>query len=118
MTRTNRITLVIAAAALASLLVYFWALRPLGFFSYLISAGVSDADVIRQYWPHRLVQPEWVGVGPSQLMNWHFAETAARLALTGGFWLAFVGIVGRGVNVNPRWSRRGKPNPPLHGHRA
>jgi len=109
MTRTIRITLVLAATVVSVVLVYFWALRPLGFASYLSSTGASEAEVIRQYWPHRLVQPEWVSDVPDRLMNWHLAEAIARLALTGGLWLAFIGILGRGVV----WRRRGKPNPLL-----
>ena len=93
MTRTTRITLVMAATVLSGVLVYFWALRPLGFASYLSSTGASEADIIRQYWPHRLVQPEWVSDVPDRLMNWHLAEAIARLALTGGLWLTFIGLV-------------------------
>jgi hypothetical protein len=111
MTRQTRITLAVAATVLAGVLVYFWALRPLGFASYLSSTRSSDADVIRQYWPYRLVHPEWVSEVPDRLMNWHLAEAATRLALTGGLWLAFIVIVGRGVTFTPVWRRRGKPNP-------
>ena len=113
MRRTTRILLVTAATILSGVAVYFWALRPLGFSSYLSSTMASDADIIRQYWPYHLVQPEWVSDVPSRLMNWHRAETIARLALTGGLWVAFIGIVGRGVSLTPMWRRRGKPNPPL-----
>jgi hypothetical protein len=98
---------------LLGVLVYLWALRPLGFASYLSSTRASDADIIRQYWPYRLVQPEWVSDVPSRLMNWHLAESITRLALTGLLWLAFIGSVGRGVTFTPVWRRRGKPNPPL-----
>ncbi len=115
MTRTTRITLVMAATVLSGVLVYCWALRPLGFASYLSSTRASDADIIRQYWPYRLVQPEWVSDVPSRLMNWHLAEAIARLALTGGFWLAFIGIVGRGVTFTPMWRRRGKPQSGANG---
>ena len=113
MTRTTRITLVMAATFLSGALVYFWALRPLGFASYLSSTGASDADIIRQYWPYRLVQPEWVSEGPNRLMNWHLTEAAVRMALTGGFWITFIGTVGRGITFTPMWCRKAKPNPPL-----
>lgn len=113
MMRTTRITLVMAATVVSGTLIYFWALRPLGFASYLSSTRASEADVIRHYWPHRLVQPEWLSEVPDRLMNWHLAEATARLALTGGLWLAFIAVVGRGVTFNPAWLRRGKPNPPL-----
>ncbi len=113
MTRTARITLVAAATVIAGAAVYFWALRPLGFASYLSSTGASDVDIIRHYWPYRLVQPEWVSAVPSRLMNWHLAEALTRLALTGSLWLLFVGVVGRGVVLTLGRRHRGGPNPPL-----
>ena len=53
--------------------------------------GRSAADIIRQHWPHRLIQPEWVSTTPDQLMNWHVAETRARLAIVIVLWLLTVG---------------------------
>jgi hypothetical protein len=113
MTRTTKITLVAAATVLSGAAVYFWALRPLGFASYLSSTGASDADIIRQHWPHRLVQPEWVSGVPDRLMNWHLAEALTRLALVGGLWLLFIGVVGRGVVLTLGRRHGGRPNPPL-----
>src|SRR5579859_5923029 len=110
MKRTTKIILVAAATILAGVALYFWAGRPVGFASYLSSTGANDADIIRQYWPYRLVQPEWVSNVPSRLINWHLAEAFVRLALLGGSWLLFVGIVGRGVTFSPVWRRSGKPN--------
>ena len=101
----------LTATVLSGALVYFWALRSLGFASYLSSTITSDADIIRQYWPYRLVQPAWVSDVPGRLLNWNLAEASARLALTGGIWLAFISIVGRGITFTPVWRRRGKPNP-------
>ena len=46
MTRRTRITLVTAATILSGVAAYFWALRPLGFASYLSSTGATDADII------------------------------------------------------------------------
>ena len=80
--------------AVAAAMVWFWALRPLGFASYLTSPGASDADIVRQYWPDRLVQPEWVSTTPDRLMNWHLAETVARLGVVAALWLAVAGGVG------------------------
>lgn len=48
MTRTIRIALVGAATVLSGVAVYYWALRLLGFASYLSSTAASDADIIRQ----------------------------------------------------------------------
>jgi hypothetical protein len=84
----------------------------MGFASYISSTDASDAEIIRQYWPHRLVQPEWVSDNPSRLMNWHLVESLVRIALVGGSWLIFIVIVGRGVTFSPVWRRGKKPNPP------
>jgi len=91
-----------------------WAIRPLGFASYINYTGATDADIIRQYWPHHLVQPEWVSDDPSRLMNWHFTEATVRVALVGLLWIGFVGTFGRGVVFTPFWRRREKPNHGLH----
>src|SRR5205823_971964 len=106
MTRTTRITLLIGATILCSAAVYLWALRPLGFASYLSSTGASEADIIRQHWPHRLVPPEWVSATPSTLMNWSLTEAGVRLTLLAGLWIMFIVGVGRGVAFTPAWRRR------------
>jgi hypothetical protein len=71
----------------AAMVIWFWALRPLCFASYLTSTGSSAADIIRQYWPHRLVEPEWVSTTPDRLINWHLRETVARLGVVAVLWL-------------------------------
>jgi hypothetical protein len=99
MKRAVTITIAALATAAAAAAVWFWALRPLGFASYLTSTAATDADIIRQYWPHRLIQPEWISVTPGQpdrLMKWHLYETIARLSVVGTLWLIIVaGIVYR-----------------------
>ena len=102
--------LVAAGTVLAGVAVYFWALRPLGFASYLSSTGASEADIIRQYWPHRLVPPEWVSHTPSTLMNWSLVEAATRLAVIVGFWLLIIIGVRRGMNLGTIWRRERWPN--------
>jgi len=77
--------------AVAVYAFWFWALRPLGFASYLSSITATDADIIRQYWPHRLVQPEWVSSTPDRLLNWSFAEAVVRSSVVGIFWLITTG---------------------------
>jgi len=77
----------------AALVIWFWALAPICFASYLTSPGASDADIIRQYWPHRVVEPEWVGATPDRLLNWHITETVARLAVVSVLWLLITGGV-------------------------
>ena len=86
MQRTTTITIVAVATITAAAAGWFWALRPLGFASYLTSTRASDADIIRHYWPHRLVEPEWVSATPDGLLNWHFTETVARLSVVAVLW--------------------------------
>ena len=86
-TVTRKIIAVATFAAAAA--VWFWALNPLGFVSYLSSTGATDADIIRQYWPHRLVEPEWISASPDKfdrLVKWHTAEVGARLSVVGLLW--------------------------------
>ncbi len=109
MQRTITIAVIALATVAAAAAVWFWALRPLGFASYLSSTGASDADIIRQYWPHRLVQPEWVSATPDRLMNWHFAEVCARLAVVAVSWSLTVGGFFYGVIKR----RRVRPNQAL-----
>jgi hypothetical protein len=104
MKRTIAITIVIAAIVAAAAAVWFWALRPLGFASYLSSTGATDADIIRQYWPHRLVEPEWVSTKPDRLMNWHLTETIARLSVLGVSWFTIAG--GAVFRFKRRWRLR------------
>ena len=82
------VALITVAAAMT---IWFWALTPLGFVSYLTSPGTSDANIIRQYWPNRLVQPEWVSTTPDRLINWHVTEAAARLGVVAVSWLFVAG---------------------------
>jgi hypothetical protein len=90
--------IVVGATLGAAAAIWFWALRPLSF-HYVSSTSATDADIIRQYWPHRLIQPEWVtpakGTG-ERLMKWHLTETGARVVVVLLPWLAMIGwIYGR-----------------------
>jgi hypothetical protein len=94
MKRNITMTIVTVATVAAAAAVWFWALRPLGFASYLSSAGATNADIIRQYWPHRLVEPEWISAKPDgfdRLMKWHIYETVARLSVVGVLWFIIAG---------------------------
>src|ERR1035441_2167116 len=63
-------------AALAAALL--WALAPLLTpLGYLHEIGWTDADVVRDIWHFRLVQPEWVSTPPNY-ERWAVAETLAR----------------------------------------
>lgn len=77
--------------AVAAAAFWFWALRPLGFGSYFSDYGTSEANMIRQYWPHRLVQPEWVGGKSATFIHWSFAEAVARSSVITVVWLAAIG---------------------------
>jgi hypothetical protein len=91
--RTITGVVMVLTTVAAAMVIWFWALGPLGFASYLTSPGASDADIIRQYWPNRLVQPEWVNTTPDRLINWHLTETAARLAVVAVLWpIVAVGV--------------------------
>ena len=57
------------------------------------SSSLTDADLIRQRCPIRLVQPEWVSSQPDTLMNWLVAETIAREGLVTALWLGSLSIV-------------------------
>jgi hypothetical protein len=99
MKRAITTTIIMVATVAAAVVVWFWALRPFGFASYLSSTEATDTEIIRQYWPHRLVEPEWINAGPDRLdrlMKWHSAETVVRLSVVGVLWVAIVGGVGYG----------------------
>jgi hypothetical protein len=109
MKRTITMTIIAAATVAAAAAVWFWALRPLGFASYLSSTWATDVGIIRQYWPHRLVEPEWISATPDKLdrlMKWHIYETAARLSVVGLLWSIITGravyrfVRGRGLRPN------------------
>ena len=94
------ISLAVMAAMVATL---FWALASAPPFLIWISRpSWTDADLIRDIWHFRLVQPEWLG-SPPNLSRWERAETLARLAVVFLGWLAVTGF------INRRYFRRLKP---------
>jgi hypothetical protein len=108
MKRTIAITIIIAATIAAGAAIQFWAIRPLGFASYLSSTDATDADIIRQYWPHRLIEPEWISATPDtldRLIKWHNYETIARPFVVIVLWLFIAGGVAyrfdRGQRLRP-----------------
>ena len=58
-------------------------------------SNLTDAQLIRSRFHLRLVQPEWVSSNGSVLMNWIIAETKARLAVIGIFWVAALSFIAR-----------------------
>jgi hypothetical protein len=94
MKRNFTMMIVTVATVAAAVAIGFWALRPLGFASYLASTGATDVDLIRQYWPHRLIDPAWISATPDGLdllSKWHMTETVARLSVVGVLWFIIVG---------------------------
>ena len=80
---------VIASALAAGAATWFWVLPLFGFASYLSPPNATDIEIINQYWPHRIIQPEWFSATPGRLerlMKWHAAEGFARLSVVGVLW--------------------------------
>lgn len=87
----------VAVALMSAAALKFWAIQPFHA-SYDIVGNYAtdteaDAAAIRRDWPHRLVQPEWVGVTPDLFGNWTKAETAARSVIVGVVWLVVTGLL-------------------------
>jgi len=84
------LTLQIVAVTFVALAVaFFWALDPMLSAIFMLTHATTDAELIRQVWHIRLVQPEWIS-GPGQLFKWMEAEAAARLSVVFLGWLAAV----------------------------
>jgi hypothetical protein len=94
-------------ALIAAAAFWFWALPPLYISGdYLTTTSVTDADIIRQYWPHRLVQPEWVSSTTDWFENWSHAEVVVRSLVVGVGWLvATGGLIHRCIRL-----RKSPPN--------
>ncbi len=87
----NKIALtivILALTALAGLVGSRWALAPLGFHTIVGPAHTGDTELIRECWPHRLVQPEWVSSTPDTYMNWSLTEAMVRLGIVAAVWLS------------------------------
>jgi len=95
MKRASAMIVVAVVTLAAASTVWLWALRPLAGGSYLSSTTETDADIIRRYWPQRLVEPEWVGPKPD-LISWAMTETFVRLSVVA---LSFIMIVGFAVYI-------------------
>jgi hypothetical protein len=100
MCRWVLIVLGIFVALAVVALTLFWAIAPAITPVIALSDG-NEADLIRELWPIRLVQPEWVFYfyGPS-LTYWTLAESIARLVLVILGWLAAAFLIYR------KYSRR------------
>jgi len=50
----------------------------------MYSNGTTDSEIINQYWPHRLIQPQWLdkNYGEMELLfHWSHMELLARLVV-------------------------------------
>jgi len=77
--------------------------------SGLHSTSETEADIIRQRCPVRLIQPEWVSSQPDRMMNWWRAEIQARFGLIALLWLTAIAIL--------IWRYLKKPTPPIPDRR-
>src|SRR5262245_41605131 len=91
--RTGPMLMVLLLTLLAGLVASRWALSPLGFHCYVGPAHTGDAELIREHWPHRLIEPEWFRPAPDIYVNWSLRETAVRLAAVGCVWLSLITVV-------------------------
>ena len=81
---------IVAVTLLALGIAFFWALDPILVAIFMmIQSGTTDAELIRQIWHFRLVQPEWIA-RPNQFIRWQQAEACARLSLVFIAWVASV----------------------------
>src|SRR5687767_7162627 len=79
MKRASAMLVVAGVTVGAASAIWLWALRPLSGASYLHSTTETEADIIRRYWPQRLIEPEWVNAKPT-LTSWAITETVVRLS--------------------------------------
>ena len=108
MKRASAMILVALVSIAAASAISLWALRPLGGGSYLSSTSETDAEIIRRYWPQRLVEPEWVSAKPD-LMSWSMTETFVRVSVVGLLCVTVGGavyIIVRRNRVSPKRGER------------
>jgi hypothetical protein len=95
MTRRALTLQIVVVTILALLITFFWALDPILTAIFMLTrTGITDAELIRQVWHVRLVQPEWIS-GPGQIFKWMEVEAGARLGVILLGWLASVFILVR-----------------------
>src|SRR5689334_15306438 len=105
----NKFTFIVSLTVItlaALVLAWFWALPPaLTPLLYVHPAGWTDADIVRDIWHFRLVQPEWVSTPPDyDYAGWSLAETFARLGVV------FVGWLVSAVLLIRKYRRRNGPS--------
>jgi hypothetical protein len=93
-------------------LLCFWACNPILTFYSLMSSGKTEADIIREWWHFRLVQPEWIGP-PIRLERWLVVETQARVGAVLVAWLTSVFALITRYRRAKRRHLTGRPSQPL-----
>ena len=115
MTKRALILEIVGVTFAALAIGFFWALDPLLTAIFMMTqSGTTDAELIRQIWHFRLVQPEWIldPIQSLQFLRWQQAESAARLSLVFIAWLASVIYLitrhrrGKRSHLTSRWSER------------
>jgi len=80
----------IAVTALAAAAFWFWAMGMSG--SFLYSTHETQAEVIRRYFPHRIVQPEWLG-NTVTLESWMLTEEKTRILIIVVIWTFTIAFI-------------------------
>ena len=93
--RTIKLTLKLLFITITATVAAYYAIATLGNLNGIHSIGLTDADLIRQRCPIRLIQPEWVSSQPDLLLNWAWAEMKARFGLVVVLWLCGVIVIVR-----------------------
>jgi hypothetical protein len=82
--RILTLSLLTLATTAAGAAIIFWATSPLNGFYF----GSTDAEIIRQCWPHRLTQPNWTSASGNMLFDWSMTEARVRLSVVASAWAA------------------------------
>jgi len=72
----------------AAILTWFWALVPI--LSGFYFGPRTDEEIIRRFYPYRLIQSEWVGKTDHLLFSWSAWESGVRLLVLVALWLGGV----------------------------
>ena len=83
--------LLVVVTASAVLLIRSWAI-PVWWtvISYMGNPDATDSEMIKDLWPHRIIQPDWLSSGSDLFGRWQHAEMHARITLVVIVWLAIV----------------------------
>ena len=80
--------LLVLATVSAVVLIRLWAIPV--WWTVLVYPDINDSEVINEFWPYRIVQPDWLSSGSDLLGRWQHAEMHARITLIVIVWVAIV----------------------------